>query len=243
MDVTIERRIALKGSYNFRDVGGYRTVDGYEVRWRRLFRADQLNRLTDDDVRVVRALGVRTLIDLRTSEELVRTGHGLLHAADGTVHLHVPFKEMTVTDPAEIARMRDLPKLYLNMLDGAEACINQIFTLLATVETLPAVVHCAAGKDRTGITVAVILRALGVDDQTILDDYALTDGYLAEHIAQLRAAGMGDFYDQIDPSLLRALPETLHAMDERYGSVTGYLAHAGVSPSTVDEMRRNLLDA
>jgi protein-tyrosine phosphatase len=225
MNSSLERRIALEGSYNFRDLGGYRTTDGREVRWRRLFRSDALHRQTDEDISIVQEMGLRTLIDLRTRKEVEEGGLGALHAVESMLHRHTPFTE-TISDVVSLGDMRDLGKLYLDTLDRAPACLQEVFQILADEEHYPAVIHCAAGKDRTGITAGIVLRALGIPDDQIVADYALTDGYLSVHIARLRAMRLGSFYDQVPPELLRADPETLlgalAAIDDRHGSTTAF---------------------
>lgn len=251
MDTVLERRIMLEGSFNFRDLGGYQTIDGYALRWRRLFRSDALQRLTTSDLAILSEIGLRTVIDLRANHEIEDGGLGALHALETTLHRHVPFTEKVATD-AELSALRDLGKVYIDMLDRAPGCIRDVFSILADDDHYPAVIHCAAGKDRTGMTIAILLRALGVPDEQILADYALTGGYLAAHIAQIQAAGAPGMFDQtrleqIPPELLLSEPATLAAalnvLDQRFGSIAGYLEHAGVDAATVDQVRRQLLIA
>jgi protein-tyrosine phosphatase len=133
------------------------------------------------------------------------------------------------------------------MLDVAQEAIGEIFVALAEEPTYPAVFHCVAGKDRTGVTSALLLRVLRVDDATIAADYALSGEYITPRLeaewAQFSEAQRARYGD-IQPYMLRADPETilrtLEFVDAQYGSVTAYLAGCGVSAVQLDALRRQL---
>lgn len=242
--VDLERSLTCAGCYNFRDVGGYETAHGRRVRWRRLFRSDAIHRLTDDDLLTLRPLGIATILDLRSPQELAESGAGLLHAEPGVRHAHLPFfDEAPPTDPSRYAQ--PLADLYASMLDTAGPAIARVFTLLADGSTYPAVVHCAAGKDRTGITVALILAALGVPDETVVADYALTEAATQRWVADERAMGRGARFDGLPPHVLRAeattMTETLRRLRDDHGSVPAYLDSIGVSPTQIDRLQDLLL--
>lgn len=245
MEATIERRISLQGSTNFRDIGGYATQDGQTIRWKRLYRSDALARLTEDDLVVLSPLQVATLIDLRSHQELTQTGPSQLVSALGATHRHLPFIAET-TNPLDYASLPPLSDLYVQMIEQGAPTVRAVFEALADNTTYPAVVHCAAGKDRTGVTVALVLRTLGVSDDIIAADYALTDGYLAEGIEKLRALGEVEQYSKVPPGLLRAHAETmlgfLATVDSRFGGSDKLLADAGVLPGTQAEIRNLLLE-
>ena len=141
---------------NFRDLGGYVVASGDAVtRWRTLFRADGLGELTVGDFTVLRDLGIRTVIDLRAAYELER-GQFDLSAHPVSYH-HIPFIE-SIPDPEEFDRRPDLLEAqYLEMLDNAGAEIRSALEVLAGPDALPAVFHCTAGKDRTGLLSAIVL--------------------------------------------------------------------------------------
>ena len=137
---------------NFRDLGGYVVASGDAVtRWRTLFRADGLGELTVGDFTVLRDLGIRTVIDLRAAYELER---GQFDVASHPVsYHHIPFIE-SIPDPEEFDRRPDLLEAqYLEMLDNAGTEIRSALEVLAGPDALPAVFHCTAGKDRTGLLV------------------------------------------------------------------------------------------
>ncbi|MGA0136114.1 MAG: tyrosine-protein phosphatase, partial [Ilumatobacteraceae bacterium] len=172
-----DRRIVpLFAVHNFRDLGGYLTVDGRRTRWRTLFRADGLYRLTPDDARAVVNLGVRTVVDLRTNNEIRERGTFPVDDYDVAYH-HVPIIDATwgETQTPEFDDAADfLVWAYREMLKEASPRFADAITLLSRRSVLPAVFHCAAGKDRTGILAALVLGALGVDAATIAADYGLT---------------------------------------------------------------------
>jgi protein tyrosine/serine phosphatase len=245
MESTIERRIALQGSTNFRDIGGYATRTGETVRWKRVYRSDALARLTDDDITLLTPLQVATLIDLRSMQELETSGHSRLVTDHGVTHRHLPFLPES-TNPVDYQNLPPLSELYVQMIERGAPTVRAVFDALADDATYPAVIHCAAGKDRTGVTIALLLRTLGVADEVIAADYALTDGYLAEGIERMRAAGGAEQLSHVPPALLRAHAETmagfLATVDARFGGTDTLLADAGVLSRTQDEIRRHLLE-
>ena len=171
------RVIPLDAVHNFRDLGGYPTTDGRVTRWRRLFRADGLYRLTPEDLEVVRELGIHTVLDLRTPNELVERGRFPVEDHPVDFH-HLPMIDV-IWDPAAFDASQPpadfLLDMYRFMLESAEVRVAKAFQVLAMPGALPAVFHCAAGKDRTGIMAGLVLSSLGVSDADVVADYALTD--------------------------------------------------------------------
>lgn len=155
MTAAYERRLKLTGSFNFRDLGGYETADGRQVRRRRLFRSDALHGLTPEDMTQLDEIGLTAVFDLRSAMELERDGLGPLFAG-GVLHHHVPF---TATVGSADARDfgSSLSELYQRMLKGAQPCISTIFSALAEEQTYPAVFHLCGRQgshrdhQRTGV--------------------------------------------------------------------------------------------
>jgi protein-tyrosine phosphatase len=242
---THERHIPLEGAVNFRDLGGYETTDGRRVRWRTLFRADGLSSLTAQDRGVIRQLGVATVIDLRTSLELI-AGRFPVDEIPVDFH-HFPLLDK-VPDPGSFKVTPGLlASQYQEMAREAAGQIGAVLTLLATQETHPVIIHCAAGKDRTGVMVAVLLDLLGIPDETIVADYALS----ARAMAALRlrlAERYPDAQDAIAQAdeLFSAAPANIEALlaDLRagFGSIEGYARAAGAGPEVVAGLRQHLLD-
>jgi protein-tyrosine phosphatase len=240
-----ERLIALEGAVNFRDLGGYPADGGRRTRWRVLFRADGLGDLTADDLEVMRALGIRTVIDLRSGDELER-GRYDTDAHPVTFH-HYPIIEK-LPDAEEFDRRPGLlGSQYKEMLRDAGAAFLGVLRALIAPDALPAVFHCTAGKDRTGVLSALVLSLLGVDEETVVADYALSGAAMV----RLRAKIIVKYPDSretienisevfsADPAQMEALLD--HLRDE-YGSVEAYLRKAGADDELLAALRAALLE-
>ncbi len=243
MTDTVERAIRLEGAYNVRDLGGLRTANGNMVRTGRLYRADSLSALTDSDLEILAGRRLATVIDLRTTHEIET--QGLARLVDSRArHLHLSILEGNFAADG----LRDVPEslgeLYVGMVERASDRFVRLFETIATPGSLPAVFHCSAGKDRTGVTASLILGMLDVPKETIVADYAVTDANMRAHLAKERmntTRATGRFPE----SYTRALPETmaqfLTVLEERWGSVNGYLDHIGVERATRDAIASELL--
>jgi protein-tyrosine phosphatase len=243
---TFQRRIVLDGAVNFRDLGGYMVESSEaETRWRTLFRADGLGELTVGDFTVLRDLGIRTVIDLRAAYELER---GQFDVATFPVEYHhIPFIE-SIPDPEEFDRRPELLETqYLEMLDNAGSEIRSALEVLAGPDALPAVFHCTAGKDRTGLLSAILLSLLGVPEETVVADYALSQeamGRLKEKIIR-KYPDSADMLNSIE-GVFSAEPDQMHTLfsylHEHYGSVDRYVAGIGVADGVVARLRSTLLE-
>jgi hypothetical protein len=247
----LERTINLAGCGNFRDIGGYTTRDGRTVRWRALFRSDALIWLTPEDLETLRAEGIRLVagFDLRTGEELDQMHRGVIFD-NGTLHHHLPFFPTFGEDRERSRRLAHATGQvggdnYLRLLEQSRPCFEGLFEKLADASTLPAVYYCAAGKDRTGMVTAIILRALGVPDEQIIEDYALTDAPSEERLlARLLALGR-DPKDALNRERMKAHPDTMEhflaGVDRIHGSTQEFLLSCNVSEATIEQVRTNLL--
>jgi protein-tyrosine phosphatase len=242
----VERQIALEGCRNFRDLGGYPAAGGRRVRWRRLFRSDALQRLAAADVRRLRdELGLGLVVDLRSSAELAAEGRGPLQDAGIPFH-HVPLYDGETRARSDAPPAIDLADRYFLLAEIARERIAQVVALLAA-SPAPAVYHCAAGKDRTGVVSAVLLGALGVADELIVADYALSQRHLEEIVDRLLASpGYREMLEVLPPDTLHAEPETMERLlarvRERYGSMRGYLLAGGVGEPVLDRLAETLLE-
>jgi protein-tyrosine phosphatase len=236
-----ERRLAVAGVYNLRDVGGYPTRSGGRVRWRTLFRSDALHRLDRDGMATVAGLGLRTILDLRTQLEADVAPTVLMGTQARTMHISILTGELQDV-PVE------LDAVYRHFVAQCGGAIGRAVRELCDPGAYPALVHCSAGKDRTGIVIALVLAVLGVPDELIAADYGLSAGYLdSEHtpaIGQLRAStGLGD---HLTSALLTSPPQlmldTLALVRAAGGSVEGYLAGHGVTESDLARLRAQLAE-
>ena len=241
----VERQIPLEGCFNFRDLGGYPTRDGRRLRWRRLFRADGLQHLTESDVGHLREeLRLSDIVDLRSSFELEADGRGRLERESIAFH-HVPLFDGD-TRNTERPPAANLAALYLGMLEFAKEPIGRVVRLLAEADS-SAVYHCAAGKDRTGVISCVLLSLLGVDDELIVADYALSQESMDDIIGRLnQSKGYEQMWDELPPDTLHAMPETMRelltSIEDRWGSMHGYAREAGLDEAVFDRLAQTCLE-
>jgi protein-tyrosine phosphatase len=247
-----ERSITLVGCGNFRDLGGYTTRDGRSTRWRRLFRSDALVWLTTEDVDSLAAHGLKLAagIDLRTHDEVKTLGDGPVYK-NGTMHHHLPFFP---TFGEDRERMRQMAYAigqvasdgYLEMLEMSRSCFEGLFEFLGDEAHYPSAFYCAAGKDRTGMVSAILLRALGMSDDQIIEDYAMTVAPSEERFRE-RFKILGREGDPLpDREGMNAHPETMEhflaGFDRLHGSVEEFLLSCHVPESSIERVRQNLLE-
>ena len=247
------RHLEFESAFNFRDVGRYRTSDGRLVREGMLYRSGALHGLSVADARFAReSLGIRTIFDLRHEGEIAAAdGLGPLADDDRVERVSlevVPFERIkSLSEELDAAYGRGPSgRRYFAYLDFAQAPFVELFERLARPETYPVVVHCVAGKDRTGVVIAMILDSLGVNRETIIDDYALSNVSTVELLLHLQDAGR--FEGDIPASEFRLLGAPLEAVTgfldrvhEKYGSSRGYLESIGVGAEAFEGLEAALL--
>jgi hypothetical protein len=250
------RLVPLVGSFNFRDLGGYPGLDGRLTRWGRLFRSDALHELTDADVARLRAMGLRTVVDLRTERELHSSGRGPLGQEPVSFHHLAVVQEGvrgTVTADAEALAAPappgdDLAERYLWYLDVGRGSLVEALTLLGDSDRYPLVFHCAAGKDRTGVLAALVLELVGVDREVIVADYVITaerlrfimdrwraDPQFAERMAKVPASRFS-----VEAPTMEGF---LDGLAGRHGGARSWALEAGVPPEVLDRLVAQVLEA
>jgi protein-tyrosine phosphatase len=256
--------IDLEGAANVRDVGGLPTVDGRSTRPGVLLRADNLQGLTGADVaRLTGELGVRTVVDLRTTGELHLEGPAPLQAT-GVVHHHVPLipeeegepDEAEVEDAVERAvparperagvERNDMTGYYVGYVEDAPKNLARALRVLAAAETGPAVVHCAAGKDRTGVVVALALSLAGVTREAVVADYVRSAERIDGILARLRSsATYGPHLADVGPAdiapVAGSMERFLDHVDREYGGPHGLALALGVDEETVARLAARLV--
>jgi len=243
--VTQSRIIQLEGAVNFRDLGGYETLDGHRTRWRVLFRADGLGELTEGDLAMMAELGIRTVVDLRSTYEVENSRFNV--AAHPVDFHHFPFIDVLPDVEEWDRRPGLLGAQYKEMLIDAMPQIRGALEVLAEKGAQPAVFHCTAGKDRTGLLSALLLSLLGVPEDVVVADYALS----GEAMEQLRAKLILKYPDGKD--VIADIDEVFSAdpanmvglftfLRERFGSIETWAAAAGVSDELVARLKGSFLE-
>jgi protein-tyrosine phosphatase len=247
--VAADRRVPFEGSKNFRDLGGYRTRAGRAVRWGLVFRSDSLHGLSAADLALYEQLGLRAVYDLRGEAERqerpdpVPSRHLAIVGQPADAPSPVTQVRITTADGEQL-----LHDLYVAHIDHAAVQIGELFTGLVADDGLPAVFHCHAGKDRTGIVAALLLEVLGVEREAVLDDYELTARY------RLRPSQEDSYQRLIDLGMSPeaaagvlttprwAMARALADLDARYGGVEPYLTGpAGMRRDDLEALRKRLL--
>ncbi|WP_026931100.1 tyrosine-protein phosphatase [Glycomyces tenuis] len=231
--------------FNLRDIGGLDAADGKKVKTGRVFRSDNFGQATDADMEyVVGELGVRHVIDLRRPAELEQTGR--FPEVDGvTFHhfelLHIAWESVRLqiyNDSPEEQVVKFLRQRYSGMMEAGYLAIRDSLDVIALGE--PVVFHCMAGKDRTGIVAAVLLSLLGVDDEDVAADYALSNVGIDRWRAW-RDANIGK--PTVDRGLrtpAEAMRQTIEEMNSRFGSLEAYAEAIGFTKA--DRLRELLLE-
>lgn len=242
--------LAWEGCLNVRDLGGLPTEDGRRTRLGGVVRSDNVRRLTDEGWRALAEHGVQRIVDLRFPEELAEDQPRDVDI--DVVHVSVlgdGFDPEYVKDlDAHLALVDDVADhyawSYVDFLERYRERFGQVFAAIADADGT-VVVHCVAGKDRTGLVSAVLLRLAGVDHETIGADYALTaDNLRARWQVWLREA-----HDDVERAKLEKLQQTpagamtrvVQEIERRYGDVASYLRAAGLTDEQVDRLRERLV--
>jgi protein-tyrosine phosphatase len=256
-ELVAERLLPLEGAQNFRDLGGYPAGEGGRVRWGRVFRSDSLSALTAADLALLERVGLRLVCDFRGDAEV----EGEPNRCAGRAafdYWRLPLGDRSV-QPAEWRRRFEsgdfgeidaswLTRSYRGMMDECAADLGAVFRRLARGDGLPAVLHCTAGKDRTGVAVALLLLLLGVPRELVIEDYALT-GRFTE--GRIRAAERFFRERGIDPDRVRALlgsePATLAAaldhLDAGHGGAERWARErAGLAAGELEALRDALVE-
>jgi len=244
-----ERRLAWDGCLNVRDLGGHPTEDGSQTRMRAIVRADSVRQLSETGWEQLVDYGVRTVVDLRRQSELEQDPPAELPVDV----VHVPLlgeltlaEEMAVGQrwlaaPDDVSATREG---YLDMLEQYRENVAAAVSAIARAPDGGVLVHCAGGKDRTGLVAAVLLRLAGVSLDDIASDYALS----AENLASILDAWLDAAVDENDRELRRrisgspaeAMADVLGEIERRYGSVRDYLLAGGASDEELERARGRL---
>lgn len=248
-----ERVLPLEGGRNFRDLGGYRSGDGRQVKWRHLFRAGSTGDLTHADYELLAKLGLKVIFDLRATSECEQSPTAWQRLPNVTYWSRPYLQSLGNLEAllnSEVATAQEATATMIGIyqalpMEQAPA-YRELFRLLAD-DQVPLVFNCSAGKDRTGVAAALVLGALGVAWDVIVEDYALSNTTFSprpSHAPQYRIA------PNISPGVIQAfggthasyLEAAFSAIGGSFGSVDGYLrTELAVTPEMLTAIRSNLL--
>jgi protein-tyrosine phosphatase len=258
--MVVERGVPVRGAVNFRDLGGYETADGRRLKWDQVYRSGTLSKLEDSDLSLLKRLGVKLVCDFRTAHEMQIAPDRL--PTDGSIdYLHLP---TFLGDRDPIAALNE------NRGNGIEkmardfkAYMIQAYTVsiykqartwgrviehLARSENRPMVFHCTTGKDRTGVFAALLLLALGVTEESIIEDYVATNFFLARDLEQasghIRDLGMDP--ERMSPYFYVKevyMSSLIDHIRQTFGSVANYFqSEAGVPETALSLLKEELLE-
>jgi protein-tyrosine phosphatase len=243
------RDLVWPSCFNARDLGGYATADGRRTRWRALIRADNMSHLTAEGRAALVRDGVRTVVDLQSeSDHRYEPPHPFRGAADADAvpgYVHVPV--LDESDPVAVAALeRAGPRDgYRVRLDTAGGQFARIVSAIAHAPEGGVVFHCHAGLDRTGLVAALVLAVVGVPDDTIADDYALSEERLgafhAHYLAQITDPAERATFERLTAPRELLLAALRH-LDARYGGAEAYLRSAGVGDGDLARLRERFLE-
>jgi len=250
----LQRHVPFEQVHNFRDMGGYMTVDGGEVAWGALFRSAQLSAMTSGDKSRFEALGVDLVCDFRRDDERVREPTPVNNDSTEMVVLaitpgssEVVWRELADGRATADEMVRLMESINRDLVLNQADVYRQLFSLMLQGPRR-LLVHCAAGKDRTGIAAALILSALGVDRQTVMEDYLLTNEYfpieseldrMMARIQKERSQGPGrEILRPVMEARESYLGTALNAIDEQFGSLSAYLRERlGLGVAELEQLR------
>ena len=244
-----ERHYSFEGCFNFRDIGGYLNQDGRRVKKGLYFRAGRQDRMTNKDLAQLSDLNISTQIDLRKKEEVLDQGRGPLE------DMGAKYINISVIPEGGSEKLNKLVgdtgisgKRYLGYLEFGPTSWLRLFGILADEENLPVVLHCTAGKDRTGVSTAFLLSILGVSRDIIEADYLLTNLDTERQADFIESTvGYPEGYNREKLISIAGVPKDamkdfLDGVESKWGSVVEYLEKIGVTKEQMDRVRLNFLE-
>ncbi|MBC1553342.1 tyrosine-protein phosphatase [Listeria booriae] len=253
-----ERTIPLEGCFNFRDLGGYVNTAGKTVKWGKLYRSSLLTNITEKDKDTLEKLGVSWICDLRsTSEIAAKPTPALAHIKNRHIPIGTAKNESTESQKIDIPDdhrvyeplMGESYRVFAQSKDG----FREIFNDIIEKEEVPFLFHCTAGKDRTGVLGALLLKLLDIPENTILADYELTNQYADNILGEMQGLvnAFSNSEKKIDLENFRPMAEARPAyleiafdeMQKEYGSVDAYLEKGiGITPSEKAKFQTMMLE-
>ncbi|MEM7364377.1 MAG: tyrosine-protein phosphatase [Pseudomonadota bacterium] len=240
-----DRHIPVERAFNIRDIGGYPTSTGGTTQWNRFLRSDGLHALHEADVQVLLDHGVRTVVDLRLPREL-ELAPNVFRDSNAVDYHHLSFIDDAVLRKIEQTPVQDRTHLradkgYRLWLDECQSAVRDILVALADHEEGVVLYHCSGGKDRTGLVTALLLGLVGVANELIAADYALTARYNIQSTLKPPEPDIRSWQDYeaayCPPAVMH---QSLDHLTSIYGGIEGYVRGIGVSDEQIAKLRNRL---
>ena len=249
IDDYLERHYPFEGCFNFRDIGGYLNQDGKRVKKGLYFRAGRQDRMTDKDLSQLSDLQISTQIDLRRPDEVLEQGKGPLESM-GAKYINIAVIPEGGSDKLSrlVGDTGISGKRYLGYLEFGPTSWLRLFGILANEDNLPVILHCTAGKDRTGVSTAFLLSILGVSREVIEADYLLTNLDTERQADFIESTvGYPEGYDRETMISVAGVPRDamkvfLDGLESKWGSAIEYLEKIGVTQEQMEAIRTNFLE-
>ena len=249
IDDYLDRHYPFEGCFNFRDIGGYRNKEGKTIKKGLYFRTGRQDRMTKKDLDQLSDLQISTQIDLRKPDEVLDQGRGPLESM-GANYINIAVIPEGGSDQLSklVGDTGISGKRYLGYLEFGPTSWLRLFGILADQENLPVVLHCTAGKDRTGVSTAFLLSVLGVNRDVIEADYLLTNLDTERQADFIESTvGYPDGYDRESMISAAGVPKDamkdfLDGVESKWGSSVEYLKKIGVTEEQMEMVRKNFLE-
>ena len=228
------RQLPMVGQSNFRDLGGYKTKDGRRVKWGLVFRSGKCNSLTEDDLAYLATIPLKTVIDFRSSSEQEAEPDKVPTTTVNCINYPIEPGNLSSIDVSDVIRRGDVEGAKQYLVDGNrefvisfQAEYKSFFKTLMEADKTPLMFHCTAGKDRAGFAAALFLAALGVDRETIIEDYMLTNELTGVTMEAMKALygdnKMAECMYYISSVQKEYIEMALTTIDENYGGMDKFL--------------------
>lgn len=239
----VPERLDLVGAHNIRELGGYPTTDGSQTVTHRFLRGDELTDITAADRAKLVEYGLHRVVDLRSSIEVRREPNPFADTPY-VEYCNIPMYDGMNSASFQGSAPASLGEMYIAMLEGEGADLGRVMRMLAEPTTGVTLIHCTAGKDRTGVVAALVLSLAGVPDDSVVADYAATEANMKEEFEALRFAARHARID-IPPQAFTSDPQDMRTMlaylREHYGTARDYLiGHCGCDPEVPTRIAERL---
>ena len=233
-----KRHLPLTGCLNLRELGGYTTADGKSIRWRTLLRGDSLHKLSPESQQEIVDYGVKTIIDLRTRSEVKKKPYILSKSPE------ISYFNLPLFEEDNFPQLWAKKTLFEHNCFVLEERSLQIKEILAVIATQPTgfVIHCAAGKDRTEIIIALLLAIANVPVATIAEDYALSEKYCSPLYVTIQEQAIKEGFAHILLSPPETILDTFNYLDKHYGGANSYLQDIGMNQVQIERIQTMLVN-